>query len=259
MASYARKNWYGTWGKGGSKKKNGGASSNVVDPGLTVRDRSKSVSSHDLSRVKDDDCRQLPSEEETSQRFSEVSIATPDDEQKILRYKNEAKRKLEELVSTEKSYIKDLEEMHAYIVYLERSKRGEKGIANIPKNLKKGKDRIVFANIQALREFHLKILPDIEKCVEEPSQLPKIFSRHKDAMKKRYGMFCINKPKSDYIQSEYEDFFSVSAASKTKLNIFSPHCSKSSFFVQKFNFDFPRKIWEVLGEKLVKMLRFWTF
>ena len=29
------------------------------------------------------------------------------------------------------------------------------------------------------------------------------------------------------------------------------HCSKSSFFVQKFNFDFPRKF--------VKMLWFWTF
>ena len=37
------------------------------------------------------------------------------------------------------------------------------------------------------------------------------------------------------------------------------HCSKSSFFVQKFNFDFPRKLSTFLGEKLVKMLRFWTF
>ena len=67
------------------------------------------------------------------------------------------------------------------------------------------------------------------------------------------------------------------------------HCAKSSFFVQKFNFDFPEKIvdflgWKnrenvvvldflavdnfdftrkivkkILGEKLVKMLWFWTF
>ena len=67
------------------------------------------------------------------------------------------------------------------------------------------------------------------------------------------------------------------------------HYSKSSFFVQKFNFDLPRKIVELfwvktrenaavldflavdnfdftrkivkkmLGEKLVKMLWFWTF
>ena len=37
------------------------------------------------------------------------------------------------------------------------------------------------------------------------------------------------------------------------------HCSKSSFFVQKFNFDFPRKLSIFWGEKLVKMLWFWTF
>ena len=36
----------------------------------------------------------------------------------------------------------------------------------------------------------------------------------------------------------------------------STHCSKSSFFVQKFNFDFPRKLSIFLGEKLVKMLGF---
>ena len=32
------------------------------------------------------------------------------------------------------------------------------------------------------------------------------------------------------------------------------HCWKSSFFVQKFNFDFPRKLSIFWGEKLVKML-----
>ena len=36
------------------------------------------------------------------------------------------------------------------------------------------------------------------------------------------------------------------------------HCSKSSFFVQKVNFDFTRKIVKKnLGEKLVKMLGFY--
>ena len=33
---------------------------------------------------------------------------------------------------------------------------------------------------------------------------------------------------------------------------FSTHCSKSSFFVQKFNFDFPRKWWIFLGWKTRK-------
>ena len=38
------------------------------------------------------------------------------------------------------------------------------------------------------------------------------------------------------------------------------HCSKSLFFVQKRNFDFPRKIVDFLGgEKLVKILGFCGF
>ena len=37
------------------------------------------------------------------------------------------------------------------------------------------------------------------------------------------------------------------------------HCSKSSFYVQKFNFHFPRKLSIFLGEKLAKMLWYWTF
>ena len=140
MASHARKNnWYGTWGKGGKRK-------NTVQSALTVgkddndgvegmsklalRDRSKSVSSHDLSRHKDKNADDV--EDETcQQRGSKASIATtpggPDDEQQILRYQGEAKRKLEELVATEKSYIKDLEEMCLYIGYIDRCKKSEKG------------------------------------------------------------------------------------------------------------------------------------
>ena len=37
------------------------------------------------------------------------------------------------------------------------------------------------------------------------------------------------------------------------------HCSESPFFVRKFNFNFPRKLSIFWGEKLGKMLWFWTF
>ena len=49
------------------------------------------------------------------------------------------------------------------------------------------------------------------------------------------------------------------AVNRTKGNFLTGHCSKSSFFVQKFNFDFPKKLSISWGEKLVKMLWFWTF
>ena len=43
------------------------------------------------------------------------------------------------------------------------------------------------------------------------------------------------------------------------MEVGTTHCSKSSLIVQKFNFDFPRKLSIFLGEKLVKMLWFWAF
>ena len=46
---------------------------------------------------------------------------------------------------------------------------------------------------------------------------------------------------------------------KSFLSVLLTHCSKSSFLVQKFNFDFPWKLSIFWGEKLVKMLWFWTF
>ena len=64
----------------------------------------------------------------------------------------------------------------------------------------------------------------------------------------------------------HRDFFSVfftylqtTSKIKDQNYIGETHCSKSSFFVQKFNFEFPRKLSIFLGEKLVKMLWFWTF
>ena len=38
-------------------------------------------------------------------------------------------------------------------------------------------------------------------------------------------------------------------ATKSSLKGIDAHCSKSSFFVQKFNFDFPRKLSIFWGEK----------
>jgi len=59
-----------------------------------------------------------------------------------------------------------------------------------------------------------------------------------------------------------EDMFRDIAKQLTSSNKYVvnlSHCSKSLFFVLKFNFDFPRKMSIFLGEKLVKMLWFWTF
>jgi len=54
-------------------------------------------------------------------------------------------------------------------------------------------------------------LPEIEKCVEDPSHLQHLFQSKKDLLKKKYGRFCLNKPKSEYIISQHNDkYFAVS-------------------------------------------------
>ena len=203
----SRKSKFRTWGK--PKKKQSMPS---LDDGgisrLSIRARAKSASTQDLNELK---CKDRSAKTDSGYvEKGEEPVDEVKDEAKRVKYREEAFKKLEELVKTEKSYINDLKEMNLYIAYLEKSRKREKGVVEMPKGLKTGKDKIVFANIQALLEFHERILPDIEKCPDNPNILPKIFTRNKDAMKRRYGLFCINKPKSDYIQSEFEDYFSVS-------------------------------------------------
>ena len=60
-----------------------------------------------------------------------------------------------------------------------------------------------------------------------------------------------------YFSTKYQSKKISNNASEARK--FLTHCSKFSFFVQKFNFDIPRKLSIFLIEKLVKMLRFWTF
>lgn len=54
------------------------------------------------------------------------------------------------------------------------------------------------------------ILPELEKCLDDLPNLSKLFVKRKDDMKEKYGKFCINKPKSEYIINEYDAYFNVS-------------------------------------------------
>ncbi len=54
------------------------------------------------------------------------------------------------------------------------------------------------------------VLPELEKATEDVTVLLKLFQKRKNDLKEKYGRFCINKPKSEYIISQYEDFFNVS-------------------------------------------------
>lgn len=114
---------------------------------------------------------------------------------------------LQELATTEKDYVRDL----GYVVegYMATMKKDPPPpeYPAVPADLKSGKDKIVFGNIEAIYEWHRDILlAEIEKCLEEPDRLALLFKRYE----RRFGLYvvyCQNKPKSEYIVNEYESYF----------------------------------------------------
>lgn len=80
---------------------------------------------------------------------------------------------LRELVETEKDYVRDLGlVVEGYMAAI----RAES--IPVPEDLKEGKDKIVFGNIEAIYEWHRDLfLAELEKCLEEPERLGLLFKR----------------------------------------------------------------------------------
>uniref|UniRef100_A0A673HD90 non-specific serine/threonine protein kinase n=1 Tax=Sinocyclocheilus rhinocerous TaxID=307959 RepID=A0A673HD90_9TELE len=138
-----------------------------------------------------------------SQKDSDDSAATPQDEtieevgdQKHL---NTLHYVLLELVETERDYVRDLGAVvEGYV-----SRMREEGV---PDDMK-GKDKIVFGNIQQIYDWHKDFfLGELEKCLEDPDRLAPLFIRQERRLH-MYIVYCQNKPKSEHIVSEYIDTY----------------------------------------------------
>ncbi|XP_059822545.1 kalirin isoform X4 [Hypanus sabinus] len=106
---------------------------------------------------------------------------------------------LNELVQTEKDYVKDL----GIVVEGFMKKIEEKGILDDMK----GKEKIVFGNIHQIYDWHSSyFLGELEKCLQEPERLAELFIKHERRLG-MYVVYCQNKPKSEYVVAEYDSFF----------------------------------------------------
>uniref|UniRef100_A0A2K5ZXX6 non-specific serine/threonine protein kinase n=1 Tax=Mandrillus leucophaeus TaxID=9568 RepID=A0A2K5ZXX6_MANLE len=100
---------------------------------------------------------------------------------------------LQELVETERDYVRDL----GYVVEGYMALMKEDGV---PDDMK-GKDKIVFGNIHQIYDWHR----ENKKC---PSTLKHLFFTHYSERRLHmYIVYCQNKPKSEHIVSEYIDTF----------------------------------------------------
>ncbi|XP_048850160.1 triple functional domain protein isoform X5 [Brienomyrus brachyistius] len=105
-----------------------------------------------------------------------------------------------ELMETERDYVRDL----GLVVegYMARMK--EEGV---PDDMK-GKDKTMFGNIHQIYDWHKDLfLGELEKCLEDPDRLASLFLKHERRWH-MYIVYCQNKPKSEFIVSEYiETYF----------------------------------------------------
>ncbi|TSM68899.1 Kalirin [Bagarius yarrelli] len=106
---------------------------------------------------------------------------------------------LNELIQTEKDYVKDL----GIVVEGFMKKIEEKGV---PEDMK-GKDKIVFGNIHQIYDWHKDFfVGELEKCLENHEKLPELFIKHERRLH-MYVVYCQNKPKSEFIVAEYDSYF----------------------------------------------------
>ncbi|KAK7913704.1 hypothetical protein WMY93_013915 [Mugilogobius chulae] len=106
---------------------------------------------------------------------------------------------LNELIQTEKDYVKDL----GIVVegFMKRIK--EKGV---PENME-GKDKIVFGNIHQIYEWHKDyFVLELGKCLDDHEHLAELFIKHERRLH-MYVVYCQNKPKSEFIVAEYDTYF----------------------------------------------------
>ena len=63
--------------------------------------------------------------------------------------------RLQELVESEQVYVSDLEQCVEYIKFMRETKDlGEEAEIVMPDDLREGKDRMIFGNIEAIYEWH---------------------------------------------------------------------------------------------------------
>uniref|UniRef100_A0A8R1U3Q7 Uncharacterized protein n=1 Tax=Pristionchus pacificus TaxID=54126 RepID=A0A8R1U3Q7_PRIPA len=114
---------------------------------------------------------------------------------------------LMELVDTEKDYIKDLGSVvEGYMAEMQEK--------DLPEDLQ-GKDKIIFANIAQIHEFHkTSFLKDIERCLEDYNASASAFVKFERRLHTLYVKYCQNKPKSDYLVSQeaFEQYFADTKA-----------------------------------------------
>ena len=62
--------------------------------------------------------------------------------------------RLQEFLETEMMYVQDLAQVYTYITFMRESKEKEEPEIPMPEELRQGRDRMIFGNIESIYEWH---------------------------------------------------------------------------------------------------------
>ncbi|XP_026462176.1 triple functional domain protein isoform X4 [Ctenocephalides felis] len=111
---------------------------------------------------------------------------------------------LKELVQTEEAYVNDLSQIvDGYMAHM----RDPECDIVMPEDLRGGKDKMIFGNVEAIYEWHREFfLKALTRCRDNPQDLGPLFKRYERKLH-MYVVYCQNKPVSEHIVSEYMDTY----------------------------------------------------
>ncbi|CAD5231209.1 unnamed protein product [Bursaphelenchus okinawaensis] len=108
---------------------------------------------------------------------------------------------LDELLTTEKTYVRELESIVEYYVNPFENPENEK---HIPEGLR-GQSSVIFGNFRDLYEFHNRhVLPDFQKAQYSPVLLCHIMINFRNHFLKLYRPYCQNKPQSESVRRDQQ-------------------------------------------------------
>ncbi|XP_017782251.1 PREDICTED: triple functional domain protein-like isoform X2 [Nicrophorus vespilloides] len=111
---------------------------------------------------------------------------------------------LHELLETEENYVTDLALIvEGYMVTM----RDENCSIPMPEDLKTGKDKMVFGNIESIYDWHKNVfMKELKRCAQQPGELGQLFKKYERKLY-IYVVYCKNKPMSEFIVSEHLDTY----------------------------------------------------
>ena len=104
---------------------------------------------------------EMQNDDERQQKEQTNNVITAETVERAIQQRS---YRLQELLYSERIYVEDLEHCCEYIKYMRESKEMEVPEVPMPEDLREGKDRMIFGNIEAIYEWHREYVVQFLHC-----------------------------------------------------------------------------------------------